>query len=169
MADYQIQVLYLNQLLKKCQNADSAVIGPPLRQMFDRIGFAVENEIKTRVPVDEGRLRSAMSPQVDTGAMPKWVKIGVLGGGDGTVATYGRVMEFGRAPGKFPPIAAIERWAARHGIRGKGAAFLIARAIAKRGIKGKGFMRRGYNAARDKHIEGFIHQAAREIGVRWQA
>lgn len=42
-------------------------------------------------------------------------------------------LEYGRLPGKMPPVDVIEEWAARHGMEGMG--FVIARAIGARGVK----------------------------------
>ena len=42
------------------------------------------------------------------------------------------VLEYGRKPGRFPPVEPLERWAMLHGMD-KGAGYLIARKIAQRG------------------------------------
>jgi hypothetical protein len=42
------------------------------------------------------------------------------------------VLEYGRRPGKFPPVEPLERWAMLHGME-KGAGYLIARKIAQSG------------------------------------
>lgn len=44
--------------------------------------------------------------------------------------------EHGRAPGRPPPIAAIEPWATAHGIN----AFVLAKSIGRKGTKGKAFV-----------------------------
>ena len=41
-------------------------------------------------------------------------------------------LEYGRLPGKMPPVDRIEEWAGRHGMAGMG--FVIARAIGARGV-----------------------------------
>jgi phage gpG-like protein len=46
----------------------------------------------------------------------------------GPTVDYGAYVEFGTQP-HFPPLAALEDWARKHGIP----AFLVARAIARRG------------------------------------
>jgi len=55
------------------------------------------------------------------------------------IAPYSGVIEHGRRKGKFPPTEPIARWAQRRmGLTRKeaqGAAFVIARAIARRGLK----------------------------------
>ena len=56
-------------------------------------------------------------------------------------APYAGVIEQGRRPGKFPPVTAIERWVTRKlGLKGaeaRTAAFLIGRAIQRRGIRAR--------------------------------
>ena len=42
------------------------------------------------------------------------------------------VLEYGRKPGKFPPVEPLEKWAKLHGMS-RGAGYLIARKIAQRG------------------------------------
>ena len=57
-----------------------------------------------------------------------------------------RFIEFGRKAGrKQPPIEALERWSKAGQIENH---FLVARAIARRGIKGRFFMRKARNVLR---------------------
>jgi hypothetical protein len=44
------------------------------------------------------------------------------------------VLEYGRRPGKFPPVEPLERWALQHGMD-RGMGYVIARNIARRGTK----------------------------------
>lgn len=61
-------------------------------------------------------------------------------------AAYSGVIEEGRRPGRFPPLADIERWAKRRlhltAEQAREAAFPIARAIARRGLKPRKVMGR---------------------------
>jgi hypothetical protein len=73
---------------------------------------------------------------------------------------YPAVMEFGRRPGaKMPPPRALERWV--HLVlkvpaaEVKGVAYLVARAIARKGIKGKRFLEKGFKKAQPKVIRNF--------------
>lgn len=64
-----------------------------------------------------------------------------------SIQKHASVMEFGRRPGaKMPPPSALEGWARRHGFAG--GTFVLARSIARRGIKGRFFMK----AAREATI-----------------
>jgi hypothetical protein len=44
------------------------------------------------------------------------------------------VLEYGRRPGKMPPVEQLERWAMLHGMD-RGAGYMIARKIAQRGTE----------------------------------
>jgi hypothetical protein len=71
-------------------------------------------------------------------------------------------IETGRHAGaRFPPPDALLGWAARHGFSGN--VFVLARAIARRGIKGRFFMR----AARDAVVRAWP-QLTKEFGAPWQ-
>ena len=55
-------------------------------------------------------------------------------------------VEYGRRPGRFPPLWAIRLWVEQKlhkgGVEGARIAFLIARKIAQRGVRGRGILRR---------------------------
>lgn len=52
-------------------------------------------------------------------------------------ALHTSIIEYGRQPGKFPPIEPIRRWVERKGIDAP--AFVVARSIATKGIKARPF------------------------------
>lgn len=57
----------------------------------------------------------------------------------GSQLNYAPFVEYGRRPGKQPPVDAILKWLAFRNIQpvNRSTAFLIARAIGRRGIKGR--------------------------------
>lgn len=57
-------------------------------------------------------------------------------------------LEHGRRPGKMPPMAPIKLWVARKLGGDKRVAFLVARAIGRRGTKGAGMFAKGAEVAR---------------------
>jgi hypothetical protein len=61
-------------------------------------------------------------------------------------APYAPMIEEGRRPGKFPPLDVIRRWASRRlglsGPEAARAAFAIARAIARRGLRARKILER---------------------------
>lgn len=74
--------------------------------------------------------------------------------------------EVGRRPGaRIPPLAAIAGWAARHGL--EGLAFPIARAIARRGIKGRFFMRHARERLVNYEVPRLVDRSKREIAEAW--
>lgn len=72
--------------------------------------------------------------------------------------------EKGRKPdSKMPPTVELEQWARRHGIENT---FLLARSIAKRGIKGR-FFRRKASAAVRKEMPRLLDRMAHDIEKLW--
>jgi len=110
-------------------------------------------------PVDTGRLRQSITTKIDKAVVPQWATVGPS-------VKYGRYVEFGRKPGsRPPPVAALLPWVKRHGMP-PSAAFAIARAIAKRGIKPKPFMEDGYKSA-TRAIDRIWSRTSRAIELRW--
>lgn len=102
----------------------------------------LKGEILPRVPVDRGNLRGAVQSRVYGEATSLIGQVfNPLG--------HALVMEKGRRPGSFPPVAPIESWARRKFGR-SGLGFVIARSIAARGIKGRFFFKAGFEAGRPR-------------------
>jgi hypothetical protein len=99
----------------------------------------VEGEVKRETPVHTGHLRSSISHRV--------VPIGNdIQGLVTTPVEYAPPVEFGRQPGTWPNIKAINRWA--HLVLGdESAGFLVARAIFQRGIKPRAMFAKGLMAS----------------------
>ena len=98
-------------------------------------------------------------------------------------AAHALPVEFGRKPGKMPPPKALLGWVRRHtgafsirtrrrlGGRNQAAedrsvAFLIARAIGRRGTKGRFFFRKAHQRMRNE-LPTLIRQTQREIERLW--
>jgi hypothetical protein len=104
----------------------------------------VTRSARQNAPVDQGILRASIMP-------------GVRQQGDATVGVvgsnliYAAAQELGTRP-FWPPIAALETWARRHGTT----AYVVARAIARRGIRAKRYLQRALddNARRIKRLIG---------------
>lgn len=84
----------------------------------------------------------------------------------GTNLVYAPVMEFGRRPGRMPPPQALAGWARRHGFPDT-ALFVLARAIARKGIRGRFYMRRAAQATKNA-LPGIMRDVAREIEARFR-
>jgi hypothetical protein len=75
---------------------------------------------------------------------------GVVGIGE----RYGGAVEFGRRPGKMPPVEPLERWAAiKLGTPGIG--FVIARKIARQGTKAQPFVEPAFKSEIDYVLKQF--------------
>ncbi len=111
---------------------------------------------------------------VNSGSLRGSIEANVKGSGvkyQGELTTplpYGEAVEFGRKPGKPPPTAAIKMWVIRKGIatgaEADSVAFLIARAIGKRGTKGAFMFKRGFAQAKPAVLRYWQGVPARIIG-----
>lgn len=163
MTEVQIQVKGLDHLMK--MTVPDNLLGPAVRGALTRSVIDIEGGQKRLAPVDRGRLRAAITHQVGPGELPTWAKAGVIGGG-GTLGTYAEVMDQGRRPdAAMPPVAPIRDWLRRHG--SSAPPFVVARAIGRRGIKGKKFIVGGYEQVRGK-VDDHFARAARDVETRWR-
>lgn len=86
----------------------------------------------------------------------------------GAVAQYAEVMELGRRAGaKPPPQQALVGWMSRHGMDPK-LAFVLARAIGRRGIKGRFYFKAAYDAVQ-RALPGLATKASAAVQARWNA
>ena len=155
-------------------DAALAKVGPelyakPLRDFFKKCGIYVSDRAKELAPVDTGRLRASLTYEVDEGEPPQQVAIG-------TNVEYAPYMEFGTgmvsdgpdgARGRhWPPAAALDVWAARHGFS-SGAH--VARIIGMRGgLEPKRYLRNAFEQAREA-INGFLVDMKADIANRWNS
>jgi HK97 gp10 family phage protein len=116
--------------------------------------MVVERDAKINAPVDTGRLRASITPEVRRG--------NPIEGIVGSNVDYAPYMELGTRP-HWPPWGAgtpLAVWAKRHGI----SAYLVARAIAKKGTKARRFLQAAYEdnkqrvyAIFDRAVGGIIN------------
>lgn len=82
-------------------------------------------------------------------------------------ARYSSIIEYGRRPGKFPPLAVIRDWAQRRlGLsaeEAKRAAFPIARAIAKRGLVPRKVMTGSMPQIHSQFLQSVVAELDREL------
>lgn len=131
----------------------------------------IQNGARLRVKVDRGRLRNSVTHETDSGG---------LRGRAGTNAKYGPPVEFGRGPGKRPPLKEIEGWVRRKGLakgakKGqkrrmeRGIAFLIARHIGRHGIKAAPFLFPAFEEERPKFLARLrreLRKSAADVATR---
>ena len=124
----------------------------------------LEAAVKEKTPQGAGpiHLRDTIFPKVQ--AYGEKVE-GILG----TPQVHGEPVELGTKP-HFPPVEPIRFWVERVlGIQGKeakGVAFLIARAISKRGTEGAKMFEEGFEENRDqvtRILEGIADEIVRRV------
>lgn len=115
-------------------------------------------EVKPLTPVFQARLRNSIASKVEQTTSQIIGRVGSSLVGE----EYPAVMELGRRPGSFPPVSALERWAEIK-LGDARLAFVIARSIAARGIKGYFYLKRGLENSRAK-IQGYFDEALRNLG-----
>lgn len=112
----------------------------------------LEAQVKPLTPADLGALKNSYGSEVKAIA-------GGVQGIMGSNSNYGAFVEYGTKP-HWPPISAIEPWAQRHNIP----AFLVARAIAKRGTKAVKMMEKTYKAQYNNIVNLYERMIARVVG-----
>jgi len=145
MAAAQFTIRGLSKLQNKMAN--QGFLNKPLAGFFGRIAVMGERTARGKAPRDTGTLAGSFMSESSSTMARIW-----------SPRKYALAVEQGRAPGKMPPPAALLGWVQRHtgtfSIRtrrrlggtsqaasDRSVAFLIARAIGRRGIKGRFFMK----------------------------
>jgi len=156
--DMEIKVEGLEELREKLK--PESLLMPPWKKAFEDSVILLEREAKVgaRVAVDTGRFRGSITHEIDSAPMPLW-------GETGTAVNYAPAIEYGRKPGKMPPVDALKPWARRHGMP-ESAAFAIARKIQKYGIKGKFIFKQAYEKS-EARISRYFDRALDEIDKRF--
>lgn len=117
----QITQRGINETISKLNRAEQGIASEkPMREATQ----LVTREARKHTPTDQGTTRASITPSV-------MVKGNTTVGVVGSKLKSALWVEKGTRP-HWPPIAALEPWARRHGT----IAFLVARAISKRGMKG---------------------------------
>jgi hypothetical protein len=166
MPSYEIEIKGLKELRQRIKQYPK-IGGKHYRKAMQKSVVLIQKGVRPLTPVFTGRLRDSIEWEIrGTGVN----LVGVVGS---TLKKeiYPSVMEFGRKKGaKMPPPKKLERWVQlvlkvpKNEI--KGIAFVVARAIGKRGIKGKRFMQKGYNKAKSKVNKNFkkaLNDVVREL------
>ena len=123
----------------------------------------VRGQVAVRTPVNVGTLRDSLNYQIIS-PFPNLV------GAVGSPSVYAPVMEFGRKPNsRMPPVDAIALWAVRKlGLspeEAEGAAWAIAKSIAKKGIEGKYMFKEGFEVS-TPHVNQLFDSAVARATAR---
>lgn len=156
------QIKVDDQRLKAAAERAPREIGDQVHRTVTGIALDAEGGVIQNTPVGAtGHLRQSITHDIS---------------GSG-IAIVGRVystdvpikvasVEEGRAPGRMPPMAPIELWVRRKLGGDRNVAFLVARAIGRRGTKGAHMFQKGYGVARresPKHMNGLRAAIARVL------
>lgn len=148
-----VEVRGLKELQAKLERAGRDLHGEPIIAAMRESTLWVQRDAKLNAPVDTGRLRASITPEVRTEALQV---LGVVGSN----VEYAPYMELGTKP-HWPPLGALEVWARRHGM----IAFVVARAIAERGLKPRKFLQNAFEKNKDR-IQRRLERAVKEIAER---
>lgn len=150
--DIDLDTAQLRRLLNRLRPAD-ALAG--IATLLRNVSIFTERHAKEGAPKDTSNLARSIAWD----AQPLSARVY-------SPLAYAAVMEAGRRPGaKMPPPDALRGWMRRHGM-GPAGAWALARSIARRGIKGRFFMK----AARDKaeaKLPDFLRTMRADLEARW--
>lgn len=146
----QTEIRGLQQLQAKADQMIEDLHGKPMLQGMRKATLLVSTDAKLLAPVDTGRLRGSITPDV---RLQGFQTIGVVGSN----VLYAPYMELGTKP-HWPPISAVEVWARRHGMN----PFLVARAIARKGTKPRRYLESAF-AQNENQIIAILGKVVAEI------
>ena len=146
----EVNVKGLKEAQKDIERKLREMTGGPMVQTMRSATMMIHRDAKLNAPVDTGRLRASIMPSV-VAAEDK------IQGIVGSNVKYAPYVELGTRP-HWPPIAALETWARSHGT----SAFLVARAIARRGTKAHKFLQRAFESNQTR-IVTMIERAVKKI------
>ena len=152
MIDAQIKGLIEAQ--RNIEQAIADLKGKPMLDAMRDSLLIVQRDAKILSPVDTGRLRASITPEIRS--RRENVIVGVVGSN----VMYAPYMELGTRP-HWPPIRALEVWARRHGTN----AFLVARAISRRGTRPRRYLQRSFTQNQGRIIARF-EKAVKEIAAK---
>ncbi|MGD8499059.1 MAG: HK97 gp10 family phage protein [Phycisphaerales bacterium] len=147
MTRLRVEVQGLEGLRRKF---DQLQIDKALRAAMHKATRLLERDVTQRTPVDTGRLRSSIGSEV------KGLGSNIVGS-VGSNVVYAPYVEHGTRP-HWPPIAAMETWARRHGMT----AFVAARAIARFGTRARR-MFQGALEAKGREVQQIFDDAIAEL------
>jgi len=139
----QIEFVGLSETIENLDRIEQDLTGAPIVNAMQDATLYVTRDARKNAPVDQGALRASIMPSVTSTSNSV---TGVVGSNK----VYAPPQEYGTRP-FWPPTAALEGWARRHGT----VAFLVARAIARRGIRARRYLSKALDDNREKIIRRF--------------
>lgn len=161
MVDFTVSVPGLSDLvgrLGKDEPIAKAVLKEALHEGTLIFEGGVKSAIQEMEAMDTRTLFRSIVSEVEMTPYPRG-RVGVL---RGPATSYARVVHEGRRPGATPPpVAPIARWLKRKG-RDPRLAYVVARSIGKRGVKGRPFLKQGFDQKR-----GAVERIFRDVPGRF--
>lgn len=159
LVGYEIEVEGLQEQIALLE-AFEALSNRELVLAMSKSVARIEDNVLPFVPVYHGRLLGSIGSEVQE--ISAFSIIGRIGSSLSN-EEYPKVMEFGREPGgRFPPMEPITAWVKRVILRGetdeakiRSVSFLVARKIAREGIKAREFLKKGFEKSVDDVKEYF--------------
>lgn len=145
-----VDIKGLKELHAKMEQVITDFHGRPMLEAMRDSTLIVTRAATQLAPVDTGRLRASITPDVQVQGD---IVLGIVGSN----VTYAPYIEYGTRP-HFPPVGALEVWASRHGME----AYVVARAISRRGTKAQAFLMPAFEKSQS-YIERRIGQAVEGI------
>jgi len=140
VAVVDIQISGLIEVRAALDKKIAALHGAPMLGAMRDASMYVMADARKLAPVDTGRLRASILPDVRLSGSEI---IGVVGSN----VVYAPFVELGTRP-HWPPPGALATWARRHGM----SEFVVMRAIAMRGTKARRFLQGGFEANKQRII-----------------
>lgn len=137
-SDVEIEIKGMKELQKKAEQVVHDLSGTPMLDAMRKSVLYIERDAKKLAPVDTGRLRASITPSVNS-------ESDGIQGVVGSNVVYAPYQEWGTKP-HWPPVAALEPWARRHGL----SAFVVARSIAMKGTRARKFLQTAIEQNKEK-------------------
>ena len=159
---YEVKVVGLKEMQRRFDQSPN-VVRKYAKDAMGKSVLVVLGAARKGAPVYQGQMRSSMESKVEGFGSEV---IGIVGSPIVSPYPYPLVVEFGRSPGSMPPPSALERWV--HLVLkvptedALGVAFVVARSIARRGIRARPFLHNAFTASLDT-INRYFQAALREI------
>lgn len=142
-----------------------ALAAQPVRRFMTKWAVSTQSDAKRGTPVNDGRLRASEVYEIEStppDQIPSYARVGTndetgpfIEGGTGTQAD----LPGGTGRRHWPPAAALEPWALKHGTTGKSVAFFIGR---RGGLKPKRFLRNAFDK-NERRVPGWLSELALDI------
>lgn len=152
MIEYKVEGL--EELSNKLDG--QKLLGKPLHNFFSKVAILVQGKVQKRTPVDTGRLWQSVQHLVDSKPLPLFTKVF-------TSVEYAPFVENDTRP-HFPPPDALIGWARKHGFDN---VFLVCRAIAQKGTKGKHMFQKGLEDSK-AGIHNHLNDLLKDIKDIWE-